>query len=173
LGAVDVGRRVGAVVGGGLEVEAVVGREAGGVVRLVEAAAAVARVVRVCKVLVVLRVRGETPFPRRRGRRAGAGRGARTPRRASRRRGGGSCRRPGSLLQGQCHVHGDLESNCVSRRRGLECIIEEEGGGLRDACRGRARRGRAAKKGVPQISVERGHRVYLADWTHPTRTRAY
>ncbi|KAJ1459219.1 hypothetical protein M885DRAFT_68662 [Pelagophyceae sp. CCMP2097] len=46
------------------------------------------------------------------------------------------------------------------------------GGSLRDACRGRAGRGGAVTKRAPKISVERGHRVYLADGTRPTRTRA-
>ncbi|KAJ1462018.1 hypothetical protein M885DRAFT_506074 [Pelagophyceae sp. CCMP2097] len=34
------------------------------------------------------------------------------------------------------------------------------GGSLRDACRGRAGRGRAVTKRAPKISVERGHRAY-------------
>ncbi|KAJ1462048.1 hypothetical protein M885DRAFT_610938, partial [Pelagophyceae sp. CCMP2097] len=38
-------------------------------------------------------------------------------------------------------------------------------GGLRDACRGRAGRGREVTKRAPKISVERGHRVYLAGGT--------
>ncbi|KAJ1445768.1 hypothetical protein M885DRAFT_287120 [Pelagophyceae sp. CCMP2097] len=93
-----------------------------------------------------------------------------------------ACRRPRRQPL-QCHRRSPARRRWACRRRrpwrhprrgGVRWTelsvgdFNSTGGSLRDACRGRAGRGRAVTKRAPKISVERGHRVYLADGTRPT-----